>query len=86
VNRVRVTIQDESYLTLDTVADCYECTIEMVEHIYGLGLLGPGEQIEGRTAIATRMLERLAEILRLCHYQGIDPTVVELFLVDEDGR
>lgn len=80
---VRVTIRGETYLTLDIVAECYECEIEWVERIYHLGLLGSGETVEGRTAIQARMLERLAEIVRLCRYHGIDPTLVDLWLLEE---
>jgi hypothetical protein len=83
VTHVRIVIHDETYLTLDAVAECYECEIEWIERIYALGLLGRGEQVEGRTAIPSRMLERVAQIRRLCHHHGIDPAVVDLLLGEE---
>lgn len=83
MTHVRLTIRGETYLTLETVAECYECEIEWVERIYDLGLLGSGELVDGRTAIPARMLERLAEIMRLCRHQGIDPTLVDLWLLEE---
>ena len=79
-----VAIRGETYLTLDTVAECYECEVTWVEEIYALGLLGAGESFDGLTAIPSRMLERVAQLQRLCHYHGIDPTMVELLLVKEE--
>ena len=79
-----VTIRGETYLTLDAVAECYECEVTWVEEIYALGLLGSGEHIEGLTAIPSRMLERVAQIRRLCHYHGIDPTMVDLLLAEDE--
>ena len=79
-----VTIRGETYLTLEAVAECYECEVTWVEEIYGLGLLGSGERIEGLTAIPSRMLDRVAQLRRLCHYHGIDPTMVDLLLGEEE--
>jgi hypothetical protein len=76
----RIVIHGETFLTLDAVAECYEIEVQWVERIYRLGLLGPGEDVEGHAAIASTMLERVAEILRLCRHHGVDPTLVELFL------
>jgi hypothetical protein len=80
---MRVTIRGETFLTLETVAECYEIELQWVERIYRLGLLGRGEDVEGHAAIASTMLERVAEILRLCRHQGVDPTLVGLFLTEE---
>ena len=80
---LRVTIHGETYVTLDTVAECYHCEVEWVEQIYGLGLLGSGELVEGRPAIPARKLDRLAEIVRLVRIHGIDPTLVDLWLLEE---
>jgi hypothetical protein len=83
VRRATLTIRGESYVTLETVADCYECEIAWVEQIFALGLLGAGESFEGLVAVPTRMLERVAAIRRLCHYHGVDPTIVELLMREE---
>ena len=84
MTRAAVTIRGETYLTLETVADCYDCELAWVEQIFHLGLLGTGERVEGLVAIPSRMLERVAEVLRLCRYHGVDPSVVELLLVEEE--
>ena len=80
MTRMRLVIRGETYITLDVVAECYGCEIEWVEHVYRLGLLGAGEQVEGTAAIPSYMLERVAELMRLCHHHGIDPAVVDLLL------
>ena len=78
MTHVRVVIHDESYMTLDLVAECYGVDVEGVERVYRLGLLGAGEQVEGKPAIPSRMLERVAELRRLCHYHGLDPSLVDV--------
>jgi hypothetical protein len=75
---MRVIIREETYITLDTIAECYEFEVEWIEEVYGMGLLGTGENVEGRTAIPSRMLERVAELRRLCHYHGLDPYLVDV--------
>jgi hypothetical protein len=80
---VRVVIRDESYMTLDLVAECYDLDLEWVERVYRLGLLGSCEQVEGRPAIPSRMLERVAEVRRLCHYHGLDPLLVDVLFADD---
>jgi hypothetical protein len=80
---MRVVIHEETYITLETVAECYECEVEWIEQVYRLGLLGAGENVEGRTAITSRMLERVAELRRLCHYQGLDPVLVDVLFADD---
>jgi hypothetical protein len=57
--------------------------VEWVREVYDLGLLGRGEAYEGRTAVPGRMLERVAQLRRLCVYHGVDPTIVELLLESE---
>ena len=82
MTRMQLVIRGETYITLDVVAECYECEVEWVERVYRLGLLGAGEEVEGTPAIPSYMLERVAVLKRLCHYHGIDPTLVDLLLED----
>lgn len=83
MSRATFTIRGETYLTLDVVAECYDCELAWVQQIFRLGLLGVGEDVEGLLAIPSRMLDRVAEIRRLCHYHGVDPTIVEVLLAEE---
>lgn len=83
MTRMHVVIHEETYLTLDVIAECYECEIEWIERVYAMGLLGAGEQIEGRTAIPARMLERVAQLRGLCHHQGLDPSLVDVLFVED---
>jgi hypothetical protein len=83
VTSARVVIREETYLTLDLVAECYEVEVEWVEGVYRLGLLGAGEQVEGRPAIPSRMLERVAQLRGLCHYHGLDPALVDVLFGDD---
>ena len=82
---VVVTIRGERYITLDAAAECYECEVTWVQQVYSFGLLGPGEQVGAGIAIRTSMLERLARIVALCRYQGLElDAAAAILLIDED--
>ena len=72
-------IQGEVHLTLDAVADCFEVEVAWVEEVHALGLLGAGRRVEGATAVAAVLLDRVAEVLRLYRY-GIALEVVAVLL------
>lgn len=65
MKREVLSIRGETYLTLETVARCYEVEVTWVEECYDLGLLGPGERVGEATAVAAAMLDQVARILRL---------------------
>ena len=84
MTRATLTIRGETYVSLETVAECYECELTWVQEIFALGLLGAGTSVEGLVLVPSFMLERVAAIRRLCHYHGIDPTIVELLMKEEN--
>jgi hypothetical protein len=85
VKSVRVTIHGESYMSLEAVAECYDCEVAWMRDVYALGLLGSGRTFEGTLVIRTSMLDRVATIRRLHLYQGLDLALVGVFLdADED--
>ena len=73
-------IHGEVHLTLATVADCFAVEVAWVERVYALGLLGPGERVDGTVAVAAELLDRVAEVLRLSRYHGVALETVEIFL------
>ena len=78
-------IHGEVYLTLETVAECYEVEVTWVREVYDVGLLGTGEPVEHSIAIAARMLDRLAEVRRLTLQTGVNlPGIV--MLLERRGR
>ncbi len=76
-------IAGETYLALETVAECFDCEVAWVERVYALGLLGRGEMIEGRVAIPAASLERVATVRRLCVHLDLSPELVGLWLDEE---
>ncbi len=76
----QLTIRGERYVTLATVAECYACETRWVERVYSEGLLGRGVVQEGTVVIHVRMLERVADIVRLHVYQGVSLELVAAFL------
>ena len=70
--RGRLVIRGELYLTLETVADCYQVDCDWLEEVYELGLLGRGERSGEGVAITARKLDRVAEILQLHFHHGVN--------------
>jgi len=79
-----VVVRGQRFVSLETVAECYEVEVAWVREVYDFGLLGPGEVVEGTIAVAAAMLERMAEIRRLTLIGG-DLAVIAV-LLDEMGR
>lgn len=80
MRRVRITIEGETYITLEGVAECYECEITWLREVYDLGLLGHGRTVEQSIAIELSKLDRVADVIRMSVYQGIDLVVVAALL------
>ena len=76
MSRVRVIIEGESYMTLEGVAECYQCELGWLREVYEFGLLGDGRRVDRSIAIELAMLDRVADVLRMTVYQGIDLAVV----------
>lgn len=72
MRRGTISIRGEAYLTLETVASCYEVEVEWVEEVYEHGLIGRGERVGDSTAVAAEMLDRVARILQLSRQLGIN--------------
>ncbi len=81
----RIMIAGESYITLEIVAECYECEYLWVKEAYDLGLLGAGELSEGQTAVRVTTLDRVAELIRLCRYHGVALEVAAGIIESEDA-
>jgi hypothetical protein len=62
----------ERFIPLAVVADCYEVELTWVQEVYEFGLLGEGRRVEGKLAVSTVMLERVAVIRRLTLQQGLN--------------
>jgi hypothetical protein len=79
-NVVRVRIEGESYITLEGIAECFECERTWVIEVYEHGLLGSGTRYEGAMVVPTSTLERVAEIRRLHVYHGVALSAVAALL------
>ena len=76
-----VVIRGEAYVTLRAAAECFAVEVAWVEEVHAHGLLGPAEPAEGELAIAARMLDRLADVLRFHRYHGLDLERIALIFV-----
>lgn len=65
-------IHGRIFVTLETVARCYEVEHAWLEEARELGLLDPVERVEGRALVAAAALERVAVVLRLQRQQGLN--------------
>lgn len=65
-------IQQEEFVELATIAECYGRPEAWVQEVYRIGLLGVGT-VRGRlTLVPVASLERVARILRLEIVHGLD--------------
>jgi hypothetical protein len=85
MSRRRVVIEGESYITLEGIAECYQCELTWVREVYAIGLLGSGRPVEKSIALHVSVLDRVADVLRMSVHLGVDLAVVAALLeVDED--
>lgn len=71
-----VFIREEAYVTLATIAECYECSEAWLQDIYEIGLLGTGETRDELTLVRVESMDRVAWILRLSTVHGLDLDVI----------
>jgi hypothetical protein len=71
-----VYIREEAYVTLATIAECYECSETWIREVYEVGLLGTGEMLDELTWVPVAAMDRLATILRLSTIHGLELDVI----------
>ncbi|MFT4515529.1 MAG: hypothetical protein ACI91B_004244 [Planctomycetota bacterium] len=79
-HREGVIIRGEVHVSLSAVAGCYGVRVDWVEEVYELGLLGTGEQVADDVVISAEQLDRVAHIVRLHFYQGVNLSGVSMLL------
>jgi hypothetical protein len=83
---VAIRIDDESYLTLEAISECYECEVTWIHEAYEFGLLGGGRVYSGRVVLSVRVLDRVAQVVRLGRYQGLGFEAIFVLLGDAPIR
>lgn len=71
MNRMRVRIENETYLSLESISDCYQCNAAWIREAYEFGLLGVGRRYEGHVVLHVKVLDRVAQVVRLGRYEGL---------------
>ena len=84
MTREVISIRGETYVTLETVARCYQVEVTLVEEAYELGLLGRGERVGEAIAVAAVMLDHVARILRLQRQLEVDLAIAALLAGHHD--
>lgn len=79
---VQIVIGGESYLTLETICECYECEMAWLRQAYDFGLLGGGVVHRDTIVLSVRILDRVADIVRLGRYQGMSFETIFVVLGD----
>lgn len=75
-----VYIREEAYVSLGTIAECYECSETWIREAYDVGLLGAGEILDELTWVPAGALDRVARILRLRTMHGLELDVIAQLL------
>lgn len=73
-------IGGEAWLTLETVAECYDCDSAWLHEAWGHGLLGAGLPFEGRVLVHVAVLDRVAEVVRLGRHHGLPFEAIALLV------
>ncbi len=71
------------FVSLVTVAECFQVEVRWIEQVYEFGLLGAGHQEDDQLSIAAEHLQRVADVLRLTR-QGVNLEGIALILRLED--
>jgi hypothetical protein len=73
-------VEGRRYVTLEVVARCYRVRVEWVQEVVGMGLLGPGVQRHGVTAISAEQLDLAAKIVQMHFHHGIELLGIRVLL------
>lgn len=86
MTELRIRIEGETYLTLEAISETYDCEVAWLRQAYEVGLFGGGRMYAGAPVLHVRVLDRVAEVVRLGRYQGLgfEAIVVLLGEVAED--
>jgi hypothetical protein len=81
-----VRIEGQTWVTLETISECYQCEVTWVRQACELGLFGRARVHAGTLVVRTTVLDRVASAWRLSRYEGLsfDAIVVLLGEPDED--
>lgn len=79
----RIEIDGARFLTFETVAEIYSIDVHFVESVVDFGLVGREARHGDRRVIACAMLGRVAKIVRLHFYQGVNLEGIGLLLTTE---
>ena len=71
------------FVSLVTVAECFQVEVRWVEQVYEFGLLGTGRHEDQELSIAVEQLQRVADVLRLTRH-GVNLEGIALILRAED--
>jgi hypothetical protein len=81
-----IRIEGESWLSIEAVADCYECETAWLREAWRYGLLGSGLQVEGKLLLHVALLDRVADVIRLGRHQGLAFEVIGILLAAEPAE
>jgi hypothetical protein len=79
-----IRIEGEAYVTLETIAGCYDCEIAWVAEVYEYGLIGEGRPVGSSVAVPAFLLDRIARIWRWHRREGLAFESIEALLALED--
>ena len=82
MSQVRISIEGESYLTLEAISECYACEVTWMREAYQVGLFGLGVVHGDDLLLSVRLLDRVAEVVRLGRHHGLDFEVIALLVAD----
>jgi hypothetical protein len=79
-------IEGQAYLSLETVAQCYECEVAWLREAWLHGLFGRGIEYEGHLLLHVAVMDRVADVLRLGRHQGLSFESIVVLLAGEPAE
>jgi hypothetical protein len=81
-----IRMEGETWITLETICECYECDIAWAREAYDFGLFGGGRIVAGRPVLRVTVLDRVARVVRLNRYEGLGFEAIIVLLGDADAE
>ena len=83
---VVIRIEGQSWVTLETISECYECEVAWVREAYAYGIFGVARPHAGTLVLRATMLDRVARAWRLSRYEGLSFDAIVVLLGEPDDE
>jgi hypothetical protein len=84
MSRTTILLEGQSWITIETISECYGCEVAWVREACDYGLFGTARVHSGTLVLRVTVLDRVARVVRLSRYEGLGFEAIALLLGDFD--